>query len=128
MSVARNRAVWWPVALTALFAITYLAPMRGWLFDMQLYRLSGVGAPAFMVYRELSGVADLVPRIRQALQGVLLVLVALCWFTFILLPFWSDFRIRGLGSRGSRILFAVVGILLTAFCWLQLGGWRTIDE
>jgi hypothetical protein len=102
--------------------------MRGWLFDMQLYRLSGVAAPAFMVYRELSGVADLVPRVRQALQSVLLVLVALCWFTFILLHFWSDFRIRGLGSRGSRILFAVVSILLTALCWLQLGGWRTIDE
>ena len=128
MSVVRNRAVWWPVALTALFAITYLAPRRNWVFDMQLYRLSGVCAPAFMVYRELSGVANLVPPIRRAFQSILLVLVALCWFTFILLPFWSDFRIRGLGSRGSRILFAVVGILLTVFCWLQLGGGCTTDE
>ena len=102
--------------------------MGGWLFDTQLYRLSGIGAPAFMVYRELSGIADLVPNIRQTLQIVLLVLVTLCWFTFILLPFWSDFRIPGLGSRGSRILFAAVGILLTAACWLHLGGWRTIDE
>ena len=128
MNVARNRAVWWPVVLTALFAVTYLVPMRGWLFDIQLYRLSGIGAPAFMVYRELSGITHFVPGIQQVLQCLLLVIVALCWFTFILLPFWSDFCFRGLGLRGSRILFVVVGLLLTAVCWFHLGGWRTINE
>lgn len=127
MRVARNRAVWWPVVLTALFAITYLVPMRGWLFDMQLYRLSGIGAPPFMVYREVSGLADLAPSFRGILQTLLLVLVTLCWFTFILLPFWSDFRIRGLSVRVSRFIFAIGGLTITLVCWLHLGGWRVHD-
>jgi len=130
MTVARNRAVWWPVILTALFVATYLVPVRGWLFDMQLYRLSGIGAPAFLVFRELSSLADLAPLpngVRSAFQWALLLVVQLCWFPFICLPFWSDFRVGGLSVRSSRFLFAIAGVIITAICWLHLGGWRVHD-
>jgi hypothetical protein len=98
---------------------------------MHLERLSGIGAPAFVVFLGLSGLTDFAPMpysVRNVINSALLVVVLLCWFTFILLPFWSEFRVAGLSSRSARILFAVFGVLITAVCWLYLGGWRTVDE
>ena len=128
MTVARNRAVWLPIALTTVFAVSYLVSMRGWLFDAQLYRLSAVGAPAFLVYRALSPIADLAPQaLRAFVQIALLIVTTLCWFTAALLPFWSGFRLPGLSLRHTRVLFALFGIVVTAVAWIGLGGWHVDD-
>jgi hypothetical protein len=131
MNAACKRFVWLPLLLTAVCAVSYLAPISQRLFTMHLERLSGIGAPAFVVFLGLSGLTDFAPMpysVRNVINSALLVVVLLCWFTFILLPFWSEFRVAGLSSRSARILFAVFGVLITAVCWLYLGGWRTVDE
>ena len=128
MTTARTRAVWWPVGLTTVFAVSYLVPMQGWLLDAQLYRLSAIGSPAFLVYRELWPIADLAPRtVRTFVQVPLLIITTLCWFTAALLPFWSEFRLPGLSLRHTRLLFALFAIVVTALAWIGLGGWHVHD-
>ena len=131
MSAASKRFVWWPFAFTVAFVVLYLAPIPRFLFELHLERFTGMGiAPAFLVYREFSSMIpfSLPSGVRSVFQVAVLVLVSLFWFTFILLPFWSDFRVGRLSSRSSRLLFAGLGVVLTVICWLHLGGWRTIDE
>jgi hypothetical protein len=130
VSVIRNRAVWLPAALTLIFAASDLAPISPSLFELHLERISSIGAPVFIVFQQLD-LVDLLPLhngLRSTLQCALLVFYALCWFTFILLPFWSDFRLRDCSLGRTRFLFALFGIVITAVAWIGLGGWRVHDE
>jgi hypothetical protein len=131
MTTTSKRYVWLPVLLTIVCGVSYLAPTPAALLPLNLHRVSGIGAPGFVVFLQLSGVTDLLPisfSPQQVIKSALLIVVLLSWFTFILLPFWSDFRVVRLSLRNSRFLFAFLGVVITVFCWLQLGGWRTIDE
>ena len=129
MSITRNRAVWLPALLTLIFAASYLAPIPPSLFELHLERISSIGAPVFIVFQQLDFV-DLLPLhggLRSALQCALLVFFALCWFTVILLPFWSDFRLRDCSPKRTRFLFALFGLVMTVVAWIGLGGWRVHD-
>ena len=116
--------------MTAIFSAGYLAPIPSPLFELHLERVSWIGVPVFVVFREFAGVFDLLPlpyAIQQILICMLLVLLALCWFTFVLLPFWSDYRLRGCSPGRTRILFALFGIAVTIVCWIGLGLGRVHD-
>jgi hypothetical protein len=130
MTVTSKRCVWLPVVLTVVCAVSYLVPLPAALFPLHLERLSSIGAPGFVVFLQLAGLTEEIPvpySVQQLIASALLILLLLCWFTFILLPFWRDYRVFGLSLRSMRWIFAVAGVVITFWCWLWLGGWRVHD-
>jgi hypothetical protein len=122
--------MWLPVLLTVVCAGSYLAPTPAALLPLNLHRVSGIGAPGFVVFLQLNGLLDLLPisfSPLQVIKSVLLTVVLMSWFTFVLLPFWREYHVLGLSSRGTRWVFGVVGLVITVWCWLSLGGWRVHD-
>jgi hypothetical protein len=130
MTAISKRCVWLPVLLTVVCAVTYLVPLPQSLFPLHLERLSSIGSPAFAVFHQLAGITYDLPlrySLQELVASVLLIMLLLSWFTFILLPFWRDYRVFGLSSRRTRWIFAIFGVVITVWCWLSLGGWRVHD-
>jgi hypothetical protein len=130
MTAISKRGVWFPLVLTAICAISYLVPLPAALFPLHLERLSSIGAPAFAVFHQFASIAYDLPisySLQQLLASLLLIMLLLSWFTFVLLPFWRDYRVFGLSSRSMRWIFAIFGVAITFWCWLSLGGWRVHD-
>ena len=130
MTPTSKRYVWLPVLLTIVCAVSYLVPTPAALLPLNLHRVSGIGAPGFVVFLQLNGLVDLLPisfSPQQIIKSALLVVVLLSWFTLMLLPFWREYHVFGLSSRSTRWVFGVGGLVITAWCWLYLGGWRVHD-
>jgi hypothetical protein len=124
MSVTSRRFIWMPVLLTIVCAVSYMVPLPAALFPLHLERLSSVGAPAFVVFhRGLGGLTSDLPlrySLQEVCSGVLLILLLLSWFSFVLLPFWSECRIFGLSLPVTRWIFAIGGLAITVWSWHYL--------
>jgi hypothetical protein len=130
MTGISKRGIWLPLILTVVSAVSYLAPLPAALFPIHLERLSSIGAPGFSVFHQLAGITYDLPlrySLQELVASVLLIMLLLSWFTFILLPFWRDYRVFGLSSRSTRWMFAIFGVAITFWCWFSLGGWRVHD-
>ena len=82
------------------------------------------------MFLQLTGLTDLLPvrySQQQLIASVLLIVLLLSWFTFILLPFWREYRLFSLSLQTTRWMFAVAGLVITLWCWLYLGAWRVHD-
>jgi len=77
-----------------------------------------IAAPAFVIFRAIYGVFDVLPyRIQAPIGSPLLAICFLFWVALILLPFWRPFRLWGLSLAITRLAFLCVGAGLAFWMW-----------
>jgi hypothetical protein len=77
-----------------------------------------IGAPGFVIFRELYSILDVLPyRVQSAIGWPLLAVCFLAWAAFIFLPFWRPFRLGRLSLATTRMSFLCLGAGLALWIW-----------